>query len=392
MPRPAYAPPPVRTDHTNAFANHTMRVRVPDTLQRIVDVNPDYPPAIREALLRLRDAISGDAPLPALTLPAPDYEDWMAVLAPHLGETWQATTWFVAETYAYRLILEAVRWWETGRDPFLPIKAEEEQSADLWTMTAEALAANGPDLPPDERLGRLLIGALWGNRMDLSFPWSMAHGTAAAHDDLLVDDSEAIVAHLLAARGPVHLVLDNYGRELAMDLVLADALLDSPGAESVYLHVKFHPGFVSDATAADVWRFLRLAADRPDPVRRLAARLIAAFEAGRLRLVVDPFWNGGRFCWELPERLRALLAPARLVVFKGDLNYRRLVGDAIWPAGRTFADATTGFPAPLAVLRSIKSDASVGLPAALGSLNTADESLDWSRYGLVQSHLDAASC
>ncbi len=387
MPRPAYAPPPVRTDHSNAFANHTMRIRVPDTLQRVLDVNPDYTPAIREALQRLRTAIAGDAALPELPLPAPDYEDWMAVLAPHLGESWHQTTWFVAETYAYRLILEAVRWWETGRDPFLPIKQEEESSADLWTMIAEALEANGSALPPDERLGRLLISALWGNRMDLSFPWSMAHGTEAAHDDLLVDDSGVVVAHLLAARGPVHLVLDNYGRELAMDLVLADALLQTGGAESVFLHLKFHPGFVSDATVADFWRFLRLAEARPDPVRRLAVRLTDAFESGRLHLVADPFWNGGRFCWDLPPRLQALLAPARLVIFKGDLNYRRLVGDTIWPAGATFADAVAGFPAPLVTLRSIKSDASVGLPIALGSLNTADESLDWSRYGLVQSRL-----
>jgi len=386
MSRPASAPPPVRTDH-NAFANNTMRVRVPDTLRRVLDANPDYPPAIREALLRLRDAIAGDAALPALALPAPDYEDWTAVLAPHRGETWHHTTWFVAETYAYRLILEAVRWWETGRDPFLPIKLEEESSADLWTMTAEALEANGPALPPDERLGRLLISALWGNRMDLSFPWSMAHGTEAAHDDLLVDDSGAVVAHLLAAPGPVHLVLDNYGRELAMDLVLADTLLDITGATSVFLHLKYHPAFVSDATAADFWRFLRLAEARPDPVRRLAARLTDAFEAGRLRLVVDPFWNSGRFCWDLPPRLQALFTPARLVIFKGDLNYRRLVGDTIWPAGATFAEAVAGFPAPLVALRSIKSDASAGLPAALAALDTADESLDWSRYGLVQSKL-----
>ena len=53
------------------------------------------------------------------------------------------------------------------------------------------------------------------------------------------------------AAGDVHIVLDNTGSELALDLLLVDALL-SFGFARVTLHVKMHPTFVSDATAADV--------------------------------------------------------------------------------------------------------------------------------------------
>ena len=50
---------------------------------------------------------------------------------------------------------------------------------------------------------------------------------------------------------------------------------------------------------------------------------------------------------------------SRIVLLKGDLNYRRLVGDAAWPAGTPFADAVQ-LSGTLAVLRTLKSDVLVG--------------------------------
>ena len=48
---------------------------------------------------------------------------------------------------------------------------------------------------------------------------------------------------------------------------------------------------------------------------------------------------------------------------KGDLNYRRLVGDRLWPPTTPFADVTAYFPGPVAALRTLKSDVIVGLDA-----------------------------
>jgi hypothetical protein len=49
---------------------------------------------------------------------------------------------------------------------------------------------------------------------------------------------------------------------------------------------------------------------------------------------------------------------------KGDLNYRRLVGDRLWPATTPFAELTAYLPGPVAALRTCKSDVAVGLTAA----------------------------
>src|SRR5688572_23711804 len=111
-------PPPLRTDGSNAFAHYSMRVRVPKIFDEVSARNPDYAPAIHDAVARLRDDIRGNASLPAPAFPAPDAGEWEPAVAARAGETWLGTEWLFAECYAYHCLLGAVRYWETGRDPF----------------------------------------------------------------------------------------------------------------------------------------------------------------------------------------------------------------------------------------------------------------------------------
>ncbi len=373
---PVDLPPAIRTDASNAFAHHTMRVRAPGILRQTVQLNPDYSPAIANALEALAASLEADAPIPPLELPAPDYEEWMAVYALHRGATWGNSQWWFAEIYLYRQVMQAVRWFETGRDPFAPRKQEELDSSALWALIEEAHA----DAPVEraERLSVRLLDALRGNRIDLSHQ-AAKHGTDWLSGDLLADERVPAVEHLLRTPGPVHIVVDNTGSELAMDLLLALALIAD--GRTVVLHVKWHPTFVSDATAADARALIALFA-----MRLGHDELARAFEAGRLRLAPDPFWNSAHFLWALPPRLRSAWDDAALVIVKGDANYRRLIGDALWPPETPFTQVMAYFPKPLLALRTLKSDGVVGLSQGQAeALDAVDP--DWrvnGRRGVVQ--------
>ncbi|HKQ70075.1 MAG TPA: damage-control phosphatase ARMT1 family protein [Polyangiaceae bacterium] len=380
-------PSPIRTDGKNAFTDLSMQVRVPKILSDVLDHNRDYAASIASAVLRLRDDIRANAKLPPVALPAPDACEWEPAVASRQGESWLSTEWFFAEWYVYRCLMAAVRYWETGRDPFAPIKREElaAKGIDEALERALSLGASGPG----ERLHGLLGLALWGNRVDLSYRAGVAFGAAGSKDDLLCDDREWTVARLLeppsSGASGVHIVADNTGSELSMDLALIDAVIAVTGAR-VTLHVKMHPAFVSDATTHDVFALLAAIEARGGELRGLAARLRRAFDDGRLRVVPDFFWNGPYFLWDCPSRLAAELDRAALVIFKGDANYRRVIGDAIYPGDARFSDATSFFRAPRVCLRTMKSDPLVGITAErAASLDATD--VDWrinGRRGVIQ--------
>jgi len=143
----------------------------------------------------------------------------------------------------------------------------------------------------------------------------------------------------------------------------------------VVLHAKVHPTFVSDVTELDLRAFLYESrfAPRSSAARALLERLRAAMSTGTLRVSSHWFWNGPESLWDLPPELGSELAGARIVISKGDANYRRAVGDARWPETTPFSHVTASFPAPLLALRTLKSDPIVGLaPGAVAALDRAD--------------------
>lgn len=398
MTNESWRPAPIRTDQSNAFANNTMRVRLPAIIDETIALNSDYPPGIKERLCRLRNDIATGERIDDMELaPTGDEGSWASALLRqrHIvgGEpTWHNAEWFFAETFAYRCLIEAARWHESGRDPFLPKKLEELHSDALWRLVERAYQ---PLDSPVSEVRRAVEFALWGNRIDLSYAASMERGAEASADDLLVDDRDALMADLSAlrtsregfrSREPVHIVADNAGSELAMDLALSETLLRQE-TPAVVIWLKAHPTFVSDATPADVWMMLAEMDRRSGRAGALAGRLRAAWAQGQLRFLPHAYWNSSRFLWDLPADLASQLNRARLVIIKGDANYRRAVGDCIWAAHTPFSDVVNYLDAPVLCLRTLKSDPVVGLQSAetARQLDCCDP--DWrvnGQRGLIQ--------
>ena len=153
------------------------------------------------------------------------------------------------------------------------------------------------------------------------------------------------------------------------DLLLADHLLDTDRATRVVVHVKAYPYFTSDATMADVLASVRRL--RSGPAAEAGHRLWHALRSGGLVVSAHPFSVAPRSYHDMPADLAADFAAATVTIMKGDLNYRRLVGDRTWPADTPFEEVTNYFPGPVVALRTLKSDVVVGVPRDV--LTTLDE-------------------
>nr|BFF25667.1 hypothetical protein GCM10025732_36320 [Glycomyces mayteni] len=199
--------------------------------------------------------------------------------------------------------------------------------------------------PPRRPPPRLLLAALWGNQADLGFRTDNPDASTSA-GEIVADDSDALWA-LADGPGdaPVIVVADNAGREITADLALVDHLLET-GTGPVELHLKPHPYFVSDATGRDVLDTLDvLDRDPHEPVRGLAGRLRDAIRLGWLRLRAHGAYVHPTDYRTIPSDLADDFATAKLVILKGDLNYRRLVGDRQWDPTTPFSEAAGYFPA-----------------------------------------------
>jgi hypothetical protein len=373
-------PRPLRTDGSNAFARFSMQTRVPEIARAVAARSPSGA-ATRARIERLAAEIEGDAVLPAPQGPAPDLEAWQRSHAEHEGETWLGTEWFHAELAFYFELARASRFWESGRDPFASVKDDELAGQRPWQRLAQALAIGGSR---EERMHGLVEAALWGNRVDLSY--TVAAERTQTEGDLLVDDRPRALPWLAAPGARVHLVADNTGTELALDLALAAAVLEDAAAQ-VTVHLKVQPIFVSDAMVSDFWQLVERMRDAGGEPHRLAGALAGHFEEGRLTLAPDPFWSSPRFLWRAPAHLRDALASASVVLVKGDANYRRIVGDALWPPATPFRKACGYLGAPVVCLRTMKSDPVLGLPPGLGETLDAAEPT-WridGRRGVIQA-------
>lgn len=395
-------PPALYGAEPGTFAEDTILRRLPELAQRVLAEN-DFHPDQRARL----DALIAEiptAPLRPLQDPgAPDEGMWQRALPALAGRDWLQTPWFVAEMYFFRRILEATGYYQPGLgqgyDPYA-LQKRQGLVAALPAARAAAERVRGwlhaPNREEDtraERLVQLFKLSLWGNQVDLSL-WPAGLADRPDHANvqqgeafLLCDQSLQAAAHLPGRpAGRVDFLVDNAGQELVLDLLLVSYLLGSGTAKRVVLHLKPHPTYVSDATVSDVMQTLAALQADGGALAEIEGWLSAALHSAHLVLKADYFWTSPYAAWEMPYRLKRSLGRSRLVISKGDANYRRFVGDRHWPFETPFVQVLSYFPAPLLALRVCKSDVLVGLsPGQAEALTRRDASwLTNGKWGLIQ--------
>ena len=228
---------------------------------------------------------------------------------------------------------------------------------------------------------------LWGNATDLSLLTSLTYediqklqgsdARKSAEKNVLVDNLPAAYEALKSAQRSssggerrVDIILDNAGFELFVDLVLAGYLLSTNLATTVVLHPKSIPWFVSDVIPADFAALLSALADPQTFYQNISdddhhsertPKLLSEEDESNLqflftrwsgfhqdgKLIIRPnrFWTQAGGYWRLPtgdSRLFEDLKQSELVIFKGDLNYRKLTGD-VSSAWNVLKDGFTDF-------------------------------------------------
>lgn len=260
-------------------------------------------------------------------------------------------------------------------DTFRSSRPAVLELASKYRQFIEQLRAD-KDSTHDANAERLLFTemfeiCLWGNATDLSLLTNLtyediqklqgAEARKAAEKNILVNDLPKAYEILKKAQAEgkkerrVDFVLDNAGFELYVDLILAGYLLSSGLATQIVLRPKSIPWFVSDVLPSDFSGLLNAIANpralyetasedeelqgkTPEPLSDEAEGDLkflfqewATFHSeGQLILRPNRYWTAGGSFWRLPHEnpeLHEELKPSELIIFKGDLNYRKLTGD-----------------------------------------------------------------
>ena len=367
----------------------------------------------------------------------PDIEAYNEEFKSLKDRTWQAAPWLYTECYMYRLIHTyftlSTSFWHSY-DMFATSKrsalvGSKKGVIELVKRFRGVLQAIAEVKAVDEETQKAIFEemiqiSLWGNATDLSLLTSLSvddlnsrQGKAVRESNkqnILVDDTEQVWKLLSSLRSSrsskdIHIVLDNAGFELLTDLVFAGYLIESGYCKKVVLHGKRMPWFVSDVMLEDLKYLIEsfiqgTLYDDIDPVEKAELQDAGKYwtgliHSGRLEFRAELFWTTQHSFGRLPAVEPGLfedLADADLIVYKGDLNYRKLTYDGMWPHSTPFSEAL----GPLAtkhdsqgirslVLRTAKADVCVGLKPG------QDENLEagWTRYGkyAMVSYWDAKS-
>ena len=379
-------PPELLNNDPNGFAWGVWHDRTPKLVTRVRDAHP-YGQQQRCALEALLEEIASGVMEP-LGPHAHDHQTWASWGAKYFGKPWLDTPFLWSESYFYRRLLDAVRFFEPGPwrwlDPFEFLKTAELRDP---TLEPDLVALDDlQQLNANDQGRAILLASLWGNRADLGFKMGASTGSGDIESSRVIVDQSAGLWDMLGHGASVIVAADNAGRELLADLVLIDHLLQRRHVGSVSLHVKPYPYYVSDATTADVVACLRRLAATQGSASKIAHRLHQAMAEGNVNLYSHEFYCAPWSYHRMPADLAAQFKQASVTIFKGDLHYRRLVGDRDWPPITRFADVAAYFPGSAATLRTLKSDVITGLdPATVADLDATGQ--PWrtdGNHGLIQ--------
>ncbi|KAF3989205.1 hypothetical protein FT663_02906 [Candidozyma haemuli var. vulneris] len=415
-------PSPSYNDDPKSFAHPTVHKRWPaiitsgiEDLEKHAKSNPDAKGCTEFVIGNLQallEDFKADKPVKAFSDEdiklKPELEVYNRGLQKFNDEklvTWLTGPWLYLECYLYQLI----NVWFLNTKKLQKFDIFESAKVDAFKQSGfgvielcqrvKLLSQQLNEKEAEEQALELLFTefidiSLWGNATDLS----LLAGNVSLQDikslqgaevrkkneeKIIVNDTQKAWKHYLSSsRERIDIVLDNSGFELFADLCLTLFLLEAKLVKNVVLHCKQIPWFVSDTMPKDFDLLLAQLGDeqffddlrRDDSAKEAVTFLLEKlkFYAGKKQITTQAheFWTSCENYWVIPHQkdLYEELKKSNLIIFKGDLNYRKLTGDLHWDTTTPFTKAIQDLASsglPILSLRTCKADVVVGLPAGL---------------------------
>lgn len=405
-----------------------MSTRVPVILTNIVDrINREreqiierYGEVCREELKlcigeisKLKYELQTDKEMTELPGDESDQAEWNKLLQEiKPNNSYFSAVWLYAECYIYRRLKTVFEESRTLKDfDYFEHSKRLELSKSLQSISRVMNSVNEFNAEPrtHEEVGdffcRLLKQDLWGNRNDLSITLGAETEQAESNplqeidkfnSDLLIDQTFEIW-HCLSESDKenkiVDIICDNSGFELLSDLILCDFIIQHKLAAKIRLRTKRIPWFISDVTPKDFYFTLDQLEKSSDLILSDAGRRYKSYIAnGQFELIepADHFFTSPYEFQKMQKIAPALwdsIAESHLAIFKGDLNYRKLLGDVNCDPTTIFRIALNYFiPTNLCALRTVKADLICGLtPGASERLFEKDPRwMATGQYGVIQ--------
>ena len=375
-----------------------------------------------------------------------DIDIWNEILEANKSQDGQLpkyfeTSWMLAECYVYRKMKDSLLRSRHLKlfDPFIEQKQMAYRASlpqmlivvnhliEAERLTLESANCSHPS--EMEEFALFIQLALWANKCDLSLSGMSAadvqsqqllsdikKSLRSLQDNILCDNISEVWSKVQSIKNKVRLsteysanehtyidiVADNSGYEIFVDMCLAHflSLVFCPTSKEASgvrfrFHLKRMPWFVSDTLKPDIdWLLKSMLDSVQNPILvELANKWRSYLASGFWELHDDKYWTLPSDFSDMPivgKELYASLQQSSLIIFKGDLNYRKLTGDRKWHVLTPFRSALRNFlPAPLVALRTCKADVVVGIEdmnifAAIDNNRLPKNWMISGDYGLIQ--------
>lgn len=187
------------------------------------------------------------------------------------------------------------------------------------------------------------------------------------------------------------MVNDNAGYEMVTDFCLADYLITHGFATKVIFNLKCIPWFISDTTIPDQRYIIRhMINNETTELKKFGIRWNKYIREKTWVIEEDPFWTSPldyTYMEEKAPHLYNRMREAKLVIFKGDLNYRKLFGERNWESTTPVPVARQNFnPTRWCSLRTVKADIICGLRNGVkDEIDERDPTwMTTGNYGIIQ--------